>query len=264
MGRHLNPLPQGNEARREVAHRLRIYLRVAHLTFQELADRTPGISRVTLQRAASGKCTPKEKTLIAFATSCGRTTEEILGLVQLRVEARIIERGVLRTLSAPRADLISDRRDLSRALEYMYEAAGAPSLREIQDKSGDPLALPTSTISRIVSRTTVPVDGRQLIAFVRGCGITDQDSLWWAVWNKVATAYDEAKLVELALTEKQLDVELFLNPDAQLRKSHFTEIDRRSIRDAFIRNYREGRERDGKYVEGRGRQVAVIGSHQFQ
>lgn len=60
------------------------------------------------------------------------------------------------TLRAPRPHLIGDRRDLSMALEYLYEAVGAPPFREMQERSGNPHALPISTLSRIVAREAAP------------------------------------------------------------------------------------------------------------
>ncbi len=87
----------------------------------------------------------------------------------------------------PDVSLISDWRDLSRALEYLYEAAGSPSLREIRDKSGNPHALSLSSLRRIVLRITRSVDERQLLAIVHGCGITDHDDLWRAAWTKVSS-----------------------------------------------------------------------------
>jgi transcriptional regulator with XRE-family HTH domain len=189
MGRTSHPVDESNKARAEIAYKLRGYLEDAGLTFEELAEHTPGVSRVTLQRAASGKCLAKVQTLRLFAEACGRSEEEIQELLLKRIEARIIERGVLPSLRAPNPRLISDERDMSRSLEYLYEAAGAPPLREIQERSEDPLSLPISTIGRIVNRKTLPADKRQLLSFVRGCGIRGRRELeaWSSAWDKVST-----------------------------------------------------------------------------
>ncbi|MET7650504.1 MULTISPECIES: helix-turn-helix domain-containing protein [unclassified Streptomyces] len=186
MGRKAKPIVTRYRARAQLAHELRLLLLRCDGTYEQLAKRTPGISRVTLQRAASGTCLPKEKTVVAFVHACGFGRQEVAKLTALRISARIEERGVLHELKALHPRLISDRRDLSRALEYVYEAAGAPTLRELRDRSGEPLLLPISTLSRIVSRRTTPVDERQLLAFIHGCGITHQDSLWSTAWKKVA------------------------------------------------------------------------------
>jgi hypothetical protein len=83
--------------------------------------------------------------------------------------ARIGERGPLAELgTALHPTLISDWRDLSRAIEYLYEAAGAPSFREVQDKSGNKHALSISTLRRIILRLTTPVDEKQFLAIVHG------------------------------------------------------------------------------------------------
>lgn len=196
MGRKAKPIVTRHKMRAQLAHELRNLLKWSGMTYEQLAEQTPGISRVTLQRAASGTCVPKEKTVVAFAHGCGFSRHEVVGrLTALRVAARIEERGVLRSLNALHPRLISDRRDLSRALEYIYEAAGAPTLREIRDRSGDPLSLPTSTLARIIARKTTPADERQLLAFIHGCGIPrDQDPMWSDAWAKVSTGVSDPGL----------------------------------------------------------------------
>ncbi|MYX99920.1 hypothetical protein GT045_35290 [Streptomyces sp. SID486] len=47
---------------------------------------------------------------------------------------------------------------MSRALEVVWEQAGAPSLRELKERSGNPLALPVSSAARIVNRDAIPAD----------------------------------------------------------------------------------------------------------
>lgn len=187
MGRRKNPVTTTNPYRRRIALMLRELLDASGLTFQQLADRCEGISRPTLQRAATGDFTPKEKTLRAFAAGCG-FPEATDVLLRLRIRARIEDRGLLPELgTALHPSLISDWRDLSRAIEYLYESAGAPSFREVRDKSGNKHVLSISTLRRIIMRITTPVDEHQLLAIVHGCGITDQDALWTAAWAKVTT-----------------------------------------------------------------------------
>ncbi|MDG9682383.1 helix-turn-helix transcriptional regulator [Streptomyces sp. DH18] len=187
MGRRKNPVTTTNPYRRRIALMLRELLDASGLTFQQLADRCEGISRPTLQRAATGDFTPKEKTLKAFAAGCG-FPEATDVLLRLRIRARIEDRGLLPELgTALHPSLISDWRDLSRAIEYLHESAGAPSFREVRDKSGNKHVLSISTLRRIIMRITTPVDEHQLLAIVHGCGITDQDALWTAAWAKVTT-----------------------------------------------------------------------------
>ncbi|WYB33444.1 helix-turn-helix transcriptional regulator [Streptomyces sp. SM1P] len=126
MGRAQNPVTTHNTYRRHLAFMLRELLAASGLTFQQLAARCEDISRPTLQRAASGDYTPKEKTLKAFAAGCGFPDATDV-LLRLRISARIEDRGQLPKLgTALHPSLISDERDLSRAIEYLYEAAGAP------------------------------------------------------------------------------------------------------------------------------------------
>ncbi|MFG2123972.1 helix-turn-helix domain-containing protein [Streptomyces sp. NPDC048710] len=187
MGRKAKPIVTRHKFRAQPAHELRALLKASGKTYEQLAEHTPGISRVTPQRAASGTCVPKEKTVVAFVHACGFGRHEAAKLTALRISARIEERGVLRHLNALHPRPISDLRDLSRALEYIYEAAGAPTLREIRERSEDPLSLPTTTLARIVARKTTPADKRQLLAFIHGCGISrDQDPMWSDAWAKVS------------------------------------------------------------------------------
>ncbi|MFI5726769.1 hypothetical protein [Streptomyces cyaneofuscatus] len=85
------------------------------------------------------------------------------------IRARIKERGPLAELgTALHPSLISDGRDLSRAIEYLYEAAGALSFHEVPHQSGNKHALSTSTLRRIILRLTSPVNEKQLLAIVHG------------------------------------------------------------------------------------------------
>lgn len=188
MGRKENPI-RVEGLRSILAERLRRHRGHCGLTFQQMAARSH-LSAATLKRASSGTTVPKAATIEEYARLCGATPTQILYLLHVRTQARIQERGVLHTLRAPKVHLVGDRRDLSMALEYLYEAAGAPTFREMQERSGNPHALPISTISRIVARETTPADERQLLAFIHGCGIHDQDDAWRAAWTKITTPDD--------------------------------------------------------------------------
>ncbi|MFI0813550.1 hypothetical protein [Streptomyces echinatus] len=105
-------------------------------------------------------------------------------LHDLWVKARMEERGTLK-LKKPNLRYVADSADLSQALRALYEYAGAPSLREIQQHSGEPLHLPLSTLARIVNRETIPADERQLVALLRGCQVQDEQHAGWkAAWRK--------------------------------------------------------------------------------
>ncbi|MER7514264.1 helix-turn-helix transcriptional regulator [Streptomyces lavendulae] len=183
MGRKENPIPL-HDSNGQLAAMLRLTRHRSGLTFQQMATRSR-LSAATFKRASCGTTVPKTATIEEFARICGANPPQLAFLLHLRTQARIEARGILHTLRAPKVHLISDRPDLSKALEYLYEAADAPPFREMQERCGNPHALPISTISRIVARETTPADERQLLAFVHGCGIQDQDKAWRAAWAKI-------------------------------------------------------------------------------
>lgn len=188
MGRRENPVDHSRPARGRLAECLRIRRQSAGMTYQELA-RLTGLSPATLKRAASGTVVPKHATVEAYVEGCGGGPGAVRDAGELWRHARIEERGRLAQLHAPRPELISDAADLSRALEVVWEQAGAPSLRDIRDRSGNPLALPVSSAARIVNRDAVPADEQQLRAFLSGCGIPpEKHAAWTAAFAKVSSA----------------------------------------------------------------------------
>ncbi len=70
MGRKRNPISTDNPCQEHIALMLRELLDAAGRAFGQFAPRAGGISRVTLQRAASGAHTLRERTLTAFAEVC--------------------------------------------------------------------------------------------------------------------------------------------------------------------------------------------------
>ncbi|KPH99490.1 hypothetical protein OK006_8437 [Actinobacteria bacterium OK006] len=114
------------------------------------------------------------------------------------------ERGTLH-LRSPRPEYIADQADLSHALYALYERAGAPPLRQVQQRGGEPIHLPLSTLARIVNRQTVPADQKQYSAFLAGCGVpSEQRPKWLAAWGKVFPVTTAAILK--ALTEEAVSV----------------------------------------------------------
>jgi transcriptional regulator with XRE-family HTH domain len=184
MGRRENPVDHSRPARGRLAEYLRLRRQSAAMTYRELA-RATGLSPATLKRAASGTVVPRHTTVEAYVEGCGGGPAQAQYAGELWRHARIEERGRLSGLHAPRPELISDAADLSRALEVVWEQAGAPSLRDIRDRSGNPLALPVSSAARIVNRDAVPADEQQLRAFLAGCGIPpEQHATWTAAFAK--------------------------------------------------------------------------------
>ncbi|MGW7328132.1 helix-turn-helix domain-containing protein [Streptomyces sp. NPDC054840] len=186
MGRSPKPVDTTHPRRAELATALRDVRDRRGLTYEQMAQKC-STSAATLKRAAAGVRVPKQKVVEEFANACGEDQLTIRALEHMRVKARIEERGILKTLRAPQVHLISDKPDLAQALLYVYEAAGAPSLREVHDRCDNPHALPVSTIGRIVARTTTPADEKQLLAFLHGCGIWNRDQNWLKAWEKVTS-----------------------------------------------------------------------------
>ncbi|GGN52098.1 hypothetical protein GCM10011579_008710 [Streptomyces albiflavescens] len=187
MGRPECPVDHSAPARGRLAQHLRRHRELAQLTYGELARRT-GRSAATLKRAASGKTVPRLSTVEAYITGCADDADAVQAATALWRAARIEERGRLGALRAPRPELIGDAGDLSNALEVLYENAGAPSLRELRERSGNLLALPVSSAARIVNRKALPADAPQLKAFLTGCGLSaEQHGPWERAWKKIAS-----------------------------------------------------------------------------
>ncbi|MEU3620017.1 helix-turn-helix transcriptional regulator [Streptomyces sp. NPDC006872] len=185
MGRRDKPVDHSRPARGRLAEHLRHWRETAGITYETLARRT-GLSPATLKRAASGAVVPQRATAEAYVEGCGGGQDAVRAAHALWRQARIEERG--RLAHAPRPELIADAADLSRALEAVWERAGAPSLRQIRDRSGNPLSLPLSSAARIVKRDTVPADEQQLRAFLTGCGVPpEQHAVWTTAFGKITS-----------------------------------------------------------------------------
>lgn len=197
MGRNEKPVDQSRPARSRLAVHLRGWRDAAGMTYETLARRT-GLSPATLKRAASGAVVPRRITVEAYVEGCGGEQDAVRAADELWRQARVEERGRLAQLRAPRPELIGDEGDLSRSLEVVWEQAGAPSLREIKDRSGNPLALPVSSAARIVNRDAIPADEQQLRAFLTGCGIPpEQHTPWLSAFTKITRRSPTAAAGEL-------------------------------------------------------------------
>ncbi|MEU3830447.1 helix-turn-helix transcriptional regulator [Streptomyces sp. NPDC029080] len=159
MGLKEKPVDQSRPARGRLAEHLRGLRDAAGMTYETLA-RCTDLSPATLKRAASGAVVPRRATVDAYVEGCGGEPDAVRAADELWRQARIEERGRLVQLRAPHPELIGDEGDLSRALEVVWEQAGAPSLRELKERSGNPLALPVSSAARIVNRDAIPADAQ--------------------------------------------------------------------------------------------------------
>ncbi|MET9323665.1 helix-turn-helix transcriptional regulator [Streptomyces sp. NPDC003038] len=177
MGRPELPVDHTVPTRGVLAEALRALRTGAGLTYDELAVRT-GLSSATLKRAASGRTVPSWETAEELASACG-ASPAVLRPVWLK--ARIAERGRLKQLRRPRApELATTFGDLGEAMEYFYEAAGAPPLRQLQKQAGGRHLLPVSSAARIVNRQALPASRQQCLAFLTACGLPDRTAERWA------------------------------------------------------------------------------------
>ncbi|MEY2229512.1 helix-turn-helix domain-containing protein [Streptomyces sp. BF23-19] len=176
MGRPELPVDHTVPARGLLAEALRDLRRQAGLTYDELAVRT-GVSPATLKRAASGGTVPALQTAQAVAAACGRDPIKIGTLWRA---ARAADRGRLAQLRRPAApELITTPAELSAALEYFYEAAGAPSLRLLARRAGGTHLLPVSSAGRIVNRQALPASRQQFVAYLTACGLAGRQLERW-------------------------------------------------------------------------------------
>ncbi|MEU1203423.1 hypothetical protein ABZ446_45520 [Streptomyces sp. NPDC005813] len=73
----------------------------------------------------------------------------------------------------------------------VFEQAGALTLCEIGDRSGNPLALPVSSTAGLVDRD-IAADEQQLQAFLTGCGVPlERDTPWLTSFRKISSRLTE-------------------------------------------------------------------------
>ncbi|MFF7977249.1 hypothetical protein [Streptomyces sp. NPDC007905] len=179
-----------------MAFRLRNIRELAEVTYDGMA-KIGEASAATYKRTASGVNVPRWFRVMEFVDTCSlaappqaldrlRSVSRPHDLHALWVNARMEERGSL-LLRAPRARLIANWAECSLALATLYERAGAPPLREVQELAGGPTQLPLSTLARIVNRQALPTDNRQLRAFLLGCRLNRRQLPEWdEAWSRLA------------------------------------------------------------------------------
>lgn len=189
MARPELPVDHTVPARGRLADALRALRLEAGLTYDELAAKT-GLSAATLKRATSGRTVPALKTAEAVADAC--SVDHLL-ISRLWRAARVADRGRLGQLRRPPGPyLLTTLGELSAALEYFYEEAGAPSLRLLAQRAGGTHLLPVSSAARIVNRQALPVSRQQLVAFLTGCGLTGSALERWGDAFEEITVYGKA------------------------------------------------------------------------
>jgi hypothetical protein len=184
MCRRENPLSTDNKALRELQEWLREHRANTGQKYRDLAVRA-GCHATTLQRAASGETVPPLQTVLNYARACDACPEEARRLWKAaRYEASRMARGG-RGVPAPRPKLVRDFVDLSAALRDLYERAGSPTLRVMEQRAGKFGVLPRSTAHRIATKQTVPRSLSQFQAYLRACEVPEADWLVWeAAWTR--------------------------------------------------------------------------------
>ncbi|MFI6254414.1 hypothetical protein [Streptomyces sp. NPDC051016] len=187
-----------------LARHLREVRSVAGVTYAEMAEHFGGLPPATMKRIASDSGNvPKWSRVLRYFLICMdlaspegsaliRATED--SLRKFWIAARMEERKVLH-LPSPRPEFVHDKGDLSHALYSLYEHRGAPPLRDLQTQGGGAALLPLSTAARIVNRQALPVDTQQFKAFVKGCGVSEENvKPWLDAWYKVILSKENRQL----------------------------------------------------------------------
>ncbi|MEV6750673.1 helix-turn-helix transcriptional regulator [Streptomyces sp. NPDC051080] len=173
-----------SKALRNLAEWLRNQRALTGQSYRALAVRA-GCHATTLQRAASGKSVPKLQTVLTYARVCDAPPEQARRLWR---EARYEHTRELRGgrgLPAPKPVYVRDFADMAAALLNLYEKAGSPSLRTMEERAGRYGMLPRTTVHRILRRQTMPHDVRQFRAFLKACEVPGTDwTEWEAAWSR--------------------------------------------------------------------------------
>ncbi|MFD9097844.1 helix-turn-helix domain-containing protein [Streptomyces collinus] len=187
MCRPEKPIATRNKALRELAEWLRDQRERTRQGYRTLSGRA-GFHATTLQRAASGESVPKLQTVLGYARACDASPEEARRLwKRARYEETRQARGG-RGLPSPRPALIRDFVDMSAALHDLYEKAGSPPLRTMEQRAGNFGVLPRSTAHRIVTKQAMPHSKQQFQAYLRACEVPeaewpDWEGAWMRAWR---------------------------------------------------------------------------------
>ncbi|MET9568503.1 helix-turn-helix transcriptional regulator [Streptomyces virginiae] len=186
MGRPEKPIVTDNKPLRELAEGLRERRRWAgQPSYRELA-RMAGVHATTLQRAASGDTVPKLHVVLAYLRACtapeGSAVAKWKEARQVQARAR---RGRPPHATVSPLALVRDFADLSAQLQQLYERAGSPTLREMEQRAGGYGVLPRSTAHRIVTRQAVPHSIAQFRAFLQACEVPVTSHVAWEdAWSR--------------------------------------------------------------------------------
>ncbi|MEV7541224.1 helix-turn-helix domain-containing protein [Streptomyces sp. NPDC089915] len=219
MGRRELPVDRAVPAFAALATALRELRAGAGLTYDELAVKT-GLSPTALKRALAGRTLPSRESVTAISEACGGSD----AVLKLWRQARIAGRGRLPQLRRPAApELATTRGDLSEALQFFYERAGAPSLRRLQALAGGAHLLPVSSAARIINRQALPASRQQCVAFLTACEVgPGLLRLWADAFTRITSPRTRTSTeLETALAITWSDVENGGSGNwAELRRMH--------------------------------------------
>lgn len=263
MCRPEKPLTTSNKALRELQEWLREQRERTRQGYRALAVRA-GCHATTLQRAASGETVPKLQTVLNYARACDASPEEARLLwKRARYEETRLARGG-RGRPAPRPEFIRDFVDLGAALVELYEKAGSPPLRTMEQRAGGYGALPRSSAHRIVNKQAMPHGLHQFQAYLRACEVPETE---WAEWEAAWTrAWRHEKHDDFAAlgTSGAYDVDII--PTLELSSKDVMDATRASkrLRERIQQAYRDVAEADGEILvahDGTFRRMSVQVKH---
>ncbi|MFJ9565944.1 helix-turn-helix domain-containing protein [Streptomyces fuscichromogenes] len=183
MCRRERPISTTNKALRELQEWLREQKARTGLDYRALSVQA-GCHATTLQRAAAGDTVPTLPAVLNYARACDASPDEarLLWKAARYQETRMARGG--RGQPAPRPEFIRDFVDLSAAMVELYERAGSPPLRTMEQRAGKYGVLPRSTAHRIVTKQAVPHNLPQFQAYLKACEVPEAD---WSVWESAWT-----------------------------------------------------------------------------
>ncbi|WDO11280.1 helix-turn-helix domain-containing protein (plasmid) [Streptomyces murinus] len=183
VGRTENPVVRKVPAVSRLADFQRTWRATAGLTYEDLA-RATGWSAATLRNAASGRRPPSRDVVRDAVTHCGGPEQEAIDLWrQARYHQRLADRP---RPQAPAAHLVRTVVDLAALVEELYEKNGAPSMSEMEHRTGGRLG--HSTAHRLVTKRTIPADRDQFEAFLDAVEVHEPlRSQCVQAWDRVIT-----------------------------------------------------------------------------